>query len=58
MSPVKQSALTLPRTSPAKHASLFDLRAIGMQHAAPREDGRPLLRMRFDPSTGTLMPAA
>jgi hypothetical protein len=36
--------------------TVIDLREHNMVHAAPRVDGKPILTLRFDPRSGTLVP--
>ena len=56
MTPIKLDDF-LRQTAPSvDENSVIDLKEIGMFHAAPREDGKLILNMRFDANTGTLMP--
>lgn len=58
MTPIKVEdflAATAPEKGPQDRVNLNEL---GLYHAAPRENGVPLLALRFDADSGTLMPAA
>lgn len=57
MTPIKLEKFLLD-TKPAIVQELtIDLNELGLFHSAPKEDGRPILAMRFDPATSTLVPA-
>jgi hypothetical protein len=57
MTPIKLEQF-LRDTKPAQHQELrIDLNELGLFHAAPKEDGRPILALRFDAASGTLVPA-
>ena len=58
MTPIKLDDF-LRQTAPlVKTSNTMDLTEMGLFHAAPREDGKVILNMRFDTNTGTLMPTA
>lgn len=58
MTPLKVSEYLRRQGTQAKPVQMMDLRAFGMQHAAPKEDDRVILKLRFDPQSGALVPAA
>lgn len=58
MTPIKlDQFLSDTGTAPQAEAKV-DLAELGLFHAAPVEDGRPILAMKFDPKSGTLIPTA
>ena len=57
MTPIKLNDF-LHQTAPQVDKSIMDLGKLGLQHAAPQEDGKMMLTLRFDAKTGTLMPTA
>lgn len=57
MTPIKLTEF-LEQTAPKAPSHVIDLTALGLFHAAPRENGQALLELSFDASTGTLVPAA
>ncbi len=57
MTPIKLDAF-LRDTKPAQYQELqIDLNQLGLFYAAPKEDGRPILAMRYDSAKGPLVPA-
>lgn len=56
MTPIKLGEF-LEKTAPANTQKVMDLAKLGLFHAAPIENGKPLLALQFDRDTGTLMPA-
>lgn len=56
MTPIKLEKFMLD-TKPAVVQELtIDLTQLGLFHAAPKVDGRPILALRYDTATGTLIP--
>lgn len=57
MTPIKLEKFMLD-TKPAIVQELtIKLNELGLFHCAPKEDGRPILALRFDAATSTLVPA-
>lgn len=57
MTPIKLEKFMLD-TKPAVYQELtINLNELGLFHSAPKEDGRPILALRFDAATSTLVPA-
>lgn len=57
MTPIKLERFMLD-TKPAIVQELtIKLNELGLFHCAPKEDGRPILALRFDAATSTLVPA-
>jgi hypothetical protein len=57
MTPIKLTDF-LSETAPKANNGAIDLIELGLYHAAPVEDGHPVLALRFDPQTGCLVPAS
>ncbi len=57
MTPVKLDKFLKDTGQDQPADAQFDLNALGLFHAAPKEDGRRILAMRFDETTGALVPA-
>lgn len=56
MTPIKLDEF-LSSTAPKTPQPAMDLAALGLYHAAPRENGKPLLALQFDIKTGSLQPS-
>ena len=57
MTPIKLEKFMLDTKPTAVQELTINLNEIGLFHAAPKEDGRPILALRFDAATSTLFPA-
>jgi len=57
MTPVKLDKFLQDTSARLPEALNIDLAQLGLFHAAPKEDGRPILALRFDATSGTLVPA-
>ncbi|MCP5075965.1 MAG: hypothetical protein GY947_22070 [Rhodobacteraceae bacterium] len=58
MTPIKFADYLKKQNSAVKAPQMVDLREFNLVKAAPVENGRPVLTLRFDTETGTLKPAA
>lgn len=58
MTPIKLDDFLRATHTTEDQKAVVHLSDIGLFHAAPRENGEPILALRFDPETGSLMPAA
>ncbi|MEM7241161.1 MAG: hypothetical protein AAF429_03150 [Pseudomonadota bacterium] len=56
MTPIKLDDFLRQTAQKVDEKSIMDLSDFGMFHAAPREDGKLILNMRFDAETGALVP--
>jgi len=56
MTPIKLEKFMLDTRPAIVQELTIDLNELGLFHAAPKEDGRPILAMRYDSATGTLIP--
>jgi hypothetical protein len=57
MTPIKLDVF-LETTAPKPLSPKMDLADVGLYHAAPRENDRVVLFMRYDPSTGVFFEAS
>lgn len=55
MTPIKLKDFLDPKTARARKASV-DLSDINMAHAAPVENGQPVLKLLYDAQKGALVP--
>ncbi len=58
MTPIKLDRFLSDTTAQPKTQATVELTKLGMFHAAPTENGRPILALRFDPKSGRLIPTA
>lgn len=56
MTPIKLNDF-LVKTAPKSAKTTLNLAKLGLYHAAPRENGQPILELKFDAQTGALKPA-
>ena len=56
MTPIKSTDFLNPAHRMHRPKTVVDLREHNMVHAAPKENGRAILTLRFDPRTGGLVP--
>lgn len=56
MTPIKSSDYLNHAKRLHRPKTVLDLRDHNMAHAAPVENGRPILTLRFDPRSGALVP--
>ena len=57
MTPIKLDKFLKDVQPQAKAERPMDLNKLGLFHSAPVENGKPILALRFDPKTGSLMPS-
>lgn len=55
--PIKPDPIPMAPKPATVQELTIDLTDLGLYHAAPRVDGRPILAMRLDTASGTLVPA-
>ena len=58
MTPIKLDDFLRQTASAKQGGTILDLTELGLYHAAPQEDGKLILSLRFDPKSNTLLPAA
>ena len=58
MTPIKLDDFLRQTAPQVDENTIMDLTDFGMFHAAPREDGKLILSMRFDAETGSLIPVS
>ncbi len=56
MKPIKASELKARQNSKRLKRPVLDLREFNMVHAAPVENGRPIITLRYDPVEQALVP--
>lgn len=56
MTPVKIEKFMLDTKPKVVQELTIDLNELGLFYSAPKEDGRPILAMRYDAATSTLVP--
>ena len=56
MTPIKSTEYLNHPNRLTRPCTVVDLRDLNMVHAAPIENDRPVLMMRFDPKSGALVP--
>ena len=57
MTPIKLAKFLTDTAPQIVEEITIDLKQLGLFHSAPKEDGRPILALRFDTASGTLIPA-
>ncbi len=57
MTPIKLKDFLDPKTARAEKASI-NLTKINMAHAAPIENGQPVIKMLYDAKKGALVPVS
>ncbi len=57
MTPIKLEKFMLDTKPAIVQELVINLNELGLFHSAPKEDGRPILALRFDAATSTLVPA-
>ena len=56
MTPIKSTDYLNKANRLHRPKTVVDLREHNMVHAAPKENGRQILTLRFDPRSGALVP--